>query len=261
MTSRMLTCRLLSLAALMLTSGIDFAQLLERPDTKKTLLAEDSSSVSSSRFSDSAISAGDSATVGAGFVTPVRASQEPRVFRPFSRIGVAWRLGIGGAGFDVATPLARKLNLRAGYDRFGYTFAFKEEGADVNAAMRMSAGHTALDWFPFGGWFRISPLMVFANSNQMRGTALIPAGNSLSMNGQDYVSSSSDPLHGSGSVTFRKVSPGLTLGFGNMIPRKKSHVSFPVEAGFYYVGQPTLKVILRAAHATPTTHQSWGVRQ
>jgi hypothetical protein len=120
MTSRMLTCRLLSLAALMLTSGIDFAQLLERPDTKKTLLAEDSSSVSSSRFSDSAISAGDSATVGAGFVTPVRASQEPRVFRPFSRIGVAWRLGIGGAGFDVATPLARKLNLRAGYDRFGY---------------------------------------------------------------------------------------------------------------------------------------------
>ena len=182
-------------------------------------------------------------TSAEGVIRPLQV-KPPKDWTPrrFSHLGVAWRVGVNGIGFDLAVPVTRKLNLRAGADFFKYSFAFQEEGADIDAAFRMRSGHAALDWFPFGGRFRLSPLMVFANNNQVRATALIPSGRSLSLNGQDYISSYTDPLHGSGAVTFRRVAPGLSLGFGNMIPRTKSHVSFPVEVGFYYVGQPNLKV-------------------
>jgi hypothetical protein len=93
---------------------------------------------------------------------------------------------------------------------------------------------------------------VFANNNRVRATALIPSGSAVTLNGQDYVSSFTDPLHGSGSIEFRKVSPGLTLGFGNIIPRTRSRFSVPIEAGFYYVGEPGLKVSFSGSACDPT---------
>jgi len=255
MKSRMHSCSLLSLAALFLTTSVGHTQITGgRPGTEDLLLATDSRSISSADDRN----AGDRESAGAGFISPVRPAQEPKPFLPFSRIGVAWRSGLGGAGFDVATPLARKFNVRSGFDFFDYSFSFQEEGADVNVALRMRTGHASLDWFPFGGRFKISPLMVFANNNRVRATALIPGGSTLSMNGQDYISSPSDPLHGSGSVTFRKASPGLAVGFGNIIPRHNGHISFPVEAGFYYVGQPALKVDFSGSACDPNYPASVG---
>jgi hypothetical protein len=116
----------------------------------------------------------------------------------------------------------------------------------------MQSGHASLDWFPFGGHFRLSTLVVFANNNRVKATALIPPGNTITLNGQDYVSSTNDPLHGAGSIDFRKASPGFTLGFGNIVPRTSGHFSFPVEAGFYYVGQPDLKVSFTGSACDPT---------
>ncbi|WP_158792464.1 hypothetical protein [Granulicella sp. L60] len=89
-------------------------------------------------------------------------------------------------------------------------------------------------------------------------TALVPSGSTITLNGQDYVSSSTDPLHGSGSVDFRKVSPGFSLGFGNIIPRRRSRFSVPVEAGFYYAGQPDLKVAFDGSACDPTEPQAIG---
>jgi hypothetical protein len=176
----------------------------------------------------------------------------PWTFRPFSSVGIDARAGLGGIGFDVATPLSRKFNIRAGSDFFGYSTAFKDQGANVAVDLRMRSGHASLDWFPFGGRFRLSPLVVFANNNRAQATASIPPGSTITLNGQDYISSFTDPLHGSGSVDLRKTSPGFTLGFGNAIPRTRSHLSFPVEVGFYYVGQPGLKVSFSGSACDPT---------
>lgn len=172
--------------------------------------------------------------------------------RPFSSVGIDAHIGIGGIGFNVATPLARKFNLRTGLDFFSYGTSFQEQGADVTANLRLRSGHATLDWFPFGGRFRLSPLLVYGNNNRVLATALVPSGSAVTLNGQDYVSSSTDPLHGRGSVDFRKVSPGFSVGFGNISPRTKSHFSIPVEVGFYYVGQPRLKVAFTGSACDPT---------
>jgi len=251
MKSRMHLSGTLAFGIFLLVNSFGLAQGADRQEATNPLLALNSSSAASGTFSSSNETA-ESESTASGFVQPVRVTHpELRPYHPFSRVGIAWRVGLGGGGFDVATPLAKKLNIRAGADFFGHAFGFQEEGADINLNLGMRSGHAALDWFPFGGKFRLSPLVVFANNNQIRATALIPSGGIMSINGQDYVSSSSDPLHGSGSVTFRKVSPGLSLGFGNIIPRTRSHLSFPVEAGFYYVGQPSLKVDFSGSACDP----------
>ena len=204
---------------------------------------------------------GDASVAAAtpGFVRPVPASvASHREFRPFSRVGVSTRVGVAGVGFDVVTPMAKRFNLRVGSDFFGYSANFVEEGANVGVKLHMQSGHAAVDWFPLGGPFRVSPQMVFANNNRVLATAIIPAGSAVTLDGQNFVSSQSDPLRGNGSVTFRKVSPGISVGFGNQIPRKKGHFSVPVEAGFYYAGQPGLDVSFSGSACDPTQPASIG---
>ncbi|HEY6374093.1 MAG TPA: hypothetical protein VIX90_01075, partial [Edaphobacter sp.] len=106
--------------------------------------------------------------------------------------------------------------------------------------------------------FRLSPLLVFANSNRILATALIPSGSAVTLNGHDYISSFTDPLHGNGPIDFRRVSPGLTLGLGNIIPRTKSRLSIPIEVGFYYVGQPNLQVNFNGSACDPSYPASVG---
>jgi hypothetical protein len=179
-------------------------------------------------------------------------------YPPFSAIGFATRVGLGGTGFDVATPLAMRFNLRAGGDFFSYSTTFQEQGANVSVNLHLRSGHAALDWFPFDGHFRVSPQLVFGNNNRILATAIIPSGSTVTLSGQDYISSYTDPLHGSGRIDFNKVSPGLSFGFGNIIPRDHSRVSFPVELGFYYVGQPSLQVAFTGSACDPNYAASVG---
>ena len=196
---------------------------------------------------------GNAGVVALPFVKFTAASPVlPRTFRPFSKIGIDSYAGIGGIGLDVAAALSRRFNLRAGSEYFGYSTTFVDQGANIAINVRMQSGHASLDWFPFSGGFRLSPLVVFANNNRVRATAMVAAGNTITLNGQDYVSSTTDPLHGAGSVDFRKTSPGFTVGWGNNIPRSSSHFSFPIEAGFYYVGQPGLKVTFTGSACDPS---------
>lgn len=101
-------------------------------------------------------------------------------------------------------------------------------------------------------------MLNFANNNHVRATVLVPEGSTITLNGSNFISSYSDPLHGSGSVDFRKAAPGLTMGFGNFISRPPRHFSFPVEFGFYYVGQPNLKVAFTGSACDPALPASVG---
>jgi hypothetical protein len=223
------------------------------------LSASDSSFGAEHDFSSSNDGAPDAESAATPFVKQSPSSPVmSETLRPFSRVGFDSHVGIGGVGFDVATPLSEKFNVRAGSDFFSYSTTFQEQGANIAANLRMRSGHASLDWFPFGGRFRLSPQVVFANNNRAQGTAIIPSGSTVTLNGQDYISSLADPLHGSGSIDFRKVSPGFSLGFGNIIPRTRSHFSVPVEAGFYYVGQPGLKVAFTGSACDPTQPQAIG---
>ena len=201
-----------------------------------------------------------SAKVGAAD-QPTIYSSRPSVSRADSgerHVGVGANISIGGIGGEFAVAVQRHLNVRLGGQFFGYAGSFQEQGAIVNGNIRLGGGRGSLDWFPFHNGFHLSPSVFFLNQTAIRATVIVPPGEDVSVGGGDYVSSNADPLHGSASIGLRKTSPGFTIGWGNLIPRDRKHFSFPVEVGFYYVGQPTLKVLFSGSACDPTLPQPLG---
>ena len=257
-----MTSRILSLGTVIFALILSDNQLLPQNWNQCAVGAKSSSADPWLQSIDSLVETGDdpfeAVSAPTAFVKPNSPVISASPFRPFSRLGIAWRVGFAGAGFDLATPLARRFNLRAGSDFFGYSTTFQEQGANVAINVHMQTAHGSLDWFPFNDRFRLSPRIVFANNNRIHAIALIPSGSNITLNGQNYISSLTDPLHGAGLVQFRKVSPSLTFGFGNLIPRKGSRFSAPIEAGFYYTGQPGLKVSFSGSACDPTQTPALG---
>lgn len=166
--------------------------------------------------------------------------------RPFSAVGIAAKVGLGGIGFEVATPLGRKVNLRGGGNFFGYSTTVNDSGTAYAGNLQLRSGTVGIDWFPFGGSFRLSGGVEMYNGNQITATATVAPGTSFTENSVTYYSSAADPVHGTASVLLgNKAGPTFSLGWGNIVPRKKgSHISVPFEFGAVYTGVPKLALSL-----------------
>jgi hypothetical protein len=165
--------------------------------------------------------------------------------KPFSALAVGVGIGVGGIGFDVATPLARKFNLRGTGDFFRYNATITENSVTYGGDIQLASGGAVLDWFPFGGAFRLSVGVTAYNGNQLTGTASLNPNQSFTINGNTYYSSATDPAHASATLQLgTRAAPSFSFGWGNMVPRKVGkHFSFPVAIGFVYVGQPKVDLV------------------
>lgn len=175
-------------------------------------------------------------TAGGGYVngtTPASAHGGP-----FSGLGIGVQVGLLGAGVQVATPIASRMNLRVGGNILSFSDSGSTSGVNYTANLRFRSAQAGVDWFPWGRSFHISPGALVYDGNQVTGNALIPAGSSFTLNGTSYVSDPADPANGSGSLQFAKAAPMVTVGWGNLVPRGEHHVSFPFEMGFAYLGEP-----------------------
>lgn len=160
--------------------------------------------------------------------------------RPFSALGIGVNVGTLGIGGEAATPLASRANLRAGFNLFGYSTSITQNGITYNADLTMRSGQVSLDIYPFGGGFRISPGVMIYNGNKVDANLTVPGGQSFTVNSATYYSDAADPLTGSAIITFPKAGPQLSIGWGNMVPRRKSkHFTVPVELGAVYFGTGT----------------------
>lgn len=187
------------------------------------------------------------ATVGTPIPAALGASTMPAsATQPgaFSRVGIGVKVGILGAGVEVATPLSYHLNVRAGGNFMNYSDKLTTDGITYNASLRFRSAEASVDWFPRAGGFHISPGALLYNGNQITGAANVPGGSTFTLNGTTYTSSTTDPVTGNGGVTLNKMAPKLTVGWGNLVPRGERHFSFPVELGFAYVGDPKVVVNL-----------------
>ena len=168
--------------------------------------------------------------------------------RPFSAVGVALKFGVNGIGFDVATPLAPKLNLRGGASFFSYTVNnLSEDGFNVDGTLTFRSVNASVDWYPFRNGFRVSPGVTLYNGNRFSGNATVLPGDIITLNGTDYTSSPTDPIVANFTNPNNRfgnaVAPSITTGWGNIVPRARgSHWSVPFEIGFQYISPP--KVLL-----------------
>ena len=181
---------------------------------------------------------------GMGYVGEIGSLKKGVV--PFSSLAVQVKVGLAGIGVDFATPVANKLNLRVGVSAFAYNPNLVIDGENIIGDIHFSSISESFDFFPFGNGFRISPGVTFYNGNYIHAIASVPGGQTFTLNDVQYISSPSDPIHGTFNLSFgNQLAPTLTIGSGNMISRKGGHWSVPFEIGAEYLGrQPRIALSL-----------------
>ena len=178
----------------------------------------------------------------APIVTPA-ADEGVAQFRPrplpnaLPRLGVGMKVGTLGIGFQVGTALTSRINVRGGVNTFNYKDSLDEHGVTYNGALQLRSVEAKLDVFAVGG-FRITPGVLLYNDNNITATTSASAGQSFTLNGVRYVSSTTDPLRGSAALTLNKFAPTLGIGFGNLLPRSARHWSLATDLGVVFQGSP-----------------------
>jgi hypothetical protein len=188
-----------------------------------------------------------SSAAAAMFEAPAQTATQPRVVvshgstRPFSSVGVGFKIGLGGIGFDVATPLVPgRLNVRGGAGFFSYTYNGTISNEPVSATLKLNNAEIMLDLFPFKGSFRLSAGTTVYNTTGLNGTVTGTAGSKITIGNDSYTSDPANPLTGNLAAGFgSKAVPRFTLGWGNMVA-KNHRVRFESEFGVEVIGTPTV---------------------
>jgi hypothetical protein len=173
---------------------------------------------------------------------------------PFSRVALSGGFSLMGVNMQVATNLNRYLNLRGTGNYFNYTDNnISTNGFNITGKVNMATAGASLDYYPFPNHgFRLSPGLLFYNQNQISANSHVVGGTSFTLNDQQYYSATANtatgatPINLTGSLGLNTYKQAFTMttGWGNMIPRRGGHWSFPFELGAAVTGTPSINVIL-----------------
>lgn len=153
--------------------------------------------------------------------------------------GVGVKVSSLGVGSEVATPVVRIVNFRAGFNVLGYSRNFSKDGISYGGHLNFKTIEGHIDIFPFGGKFHVSPGFLAYLDDPIKATAFVPGAQSFTLGGTVYYSDPATPTNGTGKIDFNQGAPIITVGWGNLVPRKHSkHFSFPVELGIAFQGPP-----------------------
>jgi hypothetical protein len=213
------------------------------------LIAESGPSPSSSSSSSFVVGDG-SLDGGAGQSSPVGGSYRGSE-RPLSRYAIGGGVSPLGIQLETVTNLSSHFNVRGTGNFFNYSTNFTTSGVNATAKLNLASARASLDVYPFRSGFHISPGVLLNNQNQLTAATVVPAGTSLTLNGQTYYSANANlatgatPITGSGvlGLNTNKTAFTATAGWGNMA-RGRGHWSIPVEVGAAFIGAPTVKVSL-----------------
>jgi len=179
-------------------------------------------------------------------IKPVRASGE----RDAGKFGVTVGVSSLGAGAEVGVSVARKVNIRGGFNAFSYSRGFHKDGITYNGDLKLRSGSVLLDWFPFRGGFHLSPGALVYNSNGAKANANVPGGLTFTLGGTTYQSDTTDPVTGKGNLNFTKAAPMVLFGWGNLVPRHK-HFVFKIETGVVFQGSARASLALAGTACQP----------
>jgi len=185
-------------------------------------------------------------------IRPVQPTRSAPPTSPFSRFAIGAGVSSLGPGVQLTTNLASRLNLRAVGNGFNYSTTFTTNGFTANAKLNLASAGVSADIYPFRAGFRISPGVLFVNNNKVTATSTVAGGTSFTLNGDTFYSANANsaagttPLNMDAALGLNTSKPSFTIttGWGNTIPRKGGHWSFPFEAGVAMIGAPSLTASL-----------------
>ena len=213
-------------------------------------LIAQSPSFSSSLVTSSLVAA-DPASGGAAVQSAAPAGA---TIKPLSHFALGGGISSAGINLQAATNLNRHLNLRATGSVFQYTINNNSEsGLNIDAKLNLASAGASIDFYPFPNHgFRLSPGVLAYNQNAATGTIAVPGGSSFTLDNSTYYSSTANPVKGAATLGLHTQKPAFTIttGWGNIIPRKGGHFSFPFELGVALIGSPAMGVNLTGSACT-----------
>jgi hypothetical protein len=182
----------------------------------------------------------------AASITKTATKKTEAHLKPFSKLALGGGVGVMGVNVQAATNVSRHLNLRGSGNVFNYTVNnITVSDFNLDAKVNYASAGVSLDYYPFATHgLRLSPGVLFYNQNQITANAVGASGTSIKLNDVEYYSETANPLtvNANLGLNARKQAATLTTGWGNMIPRKGGHWSFPFELGAAFTGTPIVNV-------------------
>lgn len=179
---------------------------------------------------------------------------------PFSRMAIGGGVSAMGINMQVAVIANRYMNLRGVGNFFNYTVDnISTNGFEASGKFNLATAGASVDFYPFPyHGFRISPGALFYNQNRVTATMTASAGTSFTLDDYTYYSSQASPVTGSGALGLNTSNPAFTIttGWGNMIPRRGGHFSFPFEIGAAFIGTPSVNFALNGGQVCDTNGQN-----
>lgn len=158
-------------------------------------------------------------------------------------MGVGAKVGTLGLGIEAIKPIAPKLDLRLGLNKFSYDADETLDNTDYKAKLDMQTIAALADWHPANNGFFISG-GAMSNNNKLDANAAVTAAVPVII-GNDTITSGTV----TSSISFDDVSPYLGIGYRKPFSGVKGW-SFASEAGVLFQGDP--KVALSESTGTVT---------
>jgi hypothetical protein len=203
------------------------------------LYAEAESPATYSSSVDSSLPASHAFAAGAAAGSSAAAAPASGSTKPFSSLGVGVKIGIGGIGFDAATPIfPGRLNVRGGAGFFSYNATETVNNQSVNANLKLNNAEVMADYFPFKGSFRLSAGLNVYNNTGVTGSTTIAGGGTIKIGNTTYTSDPAAQITPNVSAKFGgNTVPRFTLGWGNLA-KTTGRWSFDTEFGVEITGTP-----------------------
>lgn len=163
----------------------------------------------------------------------------------FGIYGTAGTIGLGGG---IAANFGSHLRARVGYTSFTYDVEDLEESdLSFDGEAKLGGLQALLDWYPFGGGFRLTAGAVDSADVSVHAT---PIGGTFTFDGVEYDAADVGEAHG--TADFGSLAPYFGLGFGRALTTD-GRFSFTADLGVAFTGAPDFKLdVTCAAGVDPT---------
>jgi hypothetical protein len=165
---------------------------------------------------------------------------EPSAYadRYFTRLSLGGSVSTLGTGGELATNLPYRIDLRLVGNFFDFNWKLTDSGFYVVVNTELANTGVLADYYPWKS-LRISPGVLFYNTDRIRGDVQAQNGATFTINNVTYSSQDSNPVHGTGRLLLSGRGFMAMAGWGHSIARGEKNWSFPFEAGVAFINTPT----------------------
>ena len=155
-----------------------------------------------------------------------------------SQLSFGPTLGTAGAGLEFGISVTDTISTRAAYNFFEFDTDYEDTDVRYDGTLDKSSLSLLLDWNPGNAGFRMTAGVFRHNRNAFNAVATPGSDGTYTFAGTEYNASDVGTING--AVSFRKTTPYLGIGWGNLSRAKRFTFTFDVGVQFQDAPSVTL---------------------